>query len=126
MKILIFTTLVTLSTYSYAFESGDKIKCTDSVSSHTYLIKIVDIGDEEAYIKVETNLGNYFYPSSRVIFDEKMELNSTITRSILPNSGGKSGGEVNFTKSKKAQNDAILSLVYTATEKFKKEIIDAF
>src|SRR3989339_1766346 len=70
MKILIFTTLVTLSTYSYAFESGDKIKCTDSVSSHTYLIKIVDIGDEEAYIKVETNLGNYFYPSSRVIFDE--------------------------------------------------------
>jgi len=72
------------------------------------------------------NDADYIPDKSRVIFDEKMELNSTITRSILPNSGGKSGGEVNFTKSKKAQNDAILSLVDTATEKFKKEIIDAF
>jgi len=63
---------------------------------------------------------------SRVIFDEKMELSSVITRSILPSGGVQSGGDVNFTKSKKAQNDAILSLVNTATEKFKKEIIDAF
>jgi len=73
VKILFLTSLITLSTYSYAFNSGDKIKCTDDVSGFTYLIKIIDIGDEEAYIKVQANSRNHFYPSSRVIFDENSE-----------------------------------------------------
>ena len=78
------------------------------------------------YNGIVKNDADFIPDKSRVIFDERMELRSTITRSILPSSGAQSGGDVNFTKSKKAQNDAVLALVSTATEKFKNEIIDAF
>lgn len=70
MKTLSLLSLLIFATSSYAFQSDDKIKCWDSVSNNTYSIKIVDLGDEEAYIKVRTNSGKYFYPARRVIFDE--------------------------------------------------------
>ena len=49
-----------------------------------------------------------------------------ISRVIAPNTGPDSGGVVNFTKGQKAVNDAILSLVTNAKDKFKQEFLDAF
>ena len=73
MKTLLFLSLLIFASLAFAFQSGDKIDCWDNVSRYTYKIKIVDIGDEDAYIKVKTDPGSYFYPSSRVIFNESSE-----------------------------------------------------
>jgi hypothetical protein len=35
-----------------ALQSGDKIVCFDDVSSYKYQIKVLDIGDEEGYVRV--------------------------------------------------------------------------
>lgn len=35
-----------------ALQSGDKIVCFDDVSGYKYQIKVLDIGDEEGYVRV--------------------------------------------------------------------------
>lgn len=65
-----FLAVVALSASSVlAFQSGDKIVCYDDVSAETYTIKIQDVRDEEAYVRIDSpNGSDRFYPSSRVRF----------------------------------------------------------
>ncbi len=79
IKMMLLGTLLALSTtvLAFDFQSGDKITCFDDVSGYTYTVKIQDIGDEEAYVRVRTDRGNYFYPATRVIFSQS-ELGITI------------------------------------------------
>lgn len=52
-----------------AFESGDRIECFDDVSGYTYQIKIVDLGDLEAHVRVLNGRRLVrFYPASSVSF----------------------------------------------------------
>jgi hypothetical protein len=70
MKRISILTLVLLSvtTTSFAFDSGDKIRCFDDVSGETSTIKITDLGDEKAYVKFSGNSYSRFYSTSRVNF----------------------------------------------------------
>ena len=73
MKSLLTAAAITLilSSSVSAFESGVRIACRDSVSGYKYDIKIVDIGDEEAYVRItRPGQSNQFYPSNKVVFDE--------------------------------------------------------
>lgn len=62
----------------------------------------------------------------KVIFDETIELSASISRSIQPASSPLLGGATNFTKSRKSLGDAVSLMARSATQTFKKEIIDAF
>lgn len=87
------------------------------------LIRNPYFDDDKAISEKTINLYNN---DPKVIFDEIINLNTSITRAISPSIGPDSGGVTNFTKDKKAVNDAIIALVEGATNTFKQEIINAF
>lgn len=75
MKMMITTAFAALAylvpSASFAFVSGDKIRCEDDVSGYVYTIKIEDLGDYEAYVRVDMGqAGTAFLPSDRVIYRE--------------------------------------------------------
>lgn len=69
--IILITTLA-FASQTYALQSNDQIKCSDPATKSTFVAKVLDIGDEDAYVRIEGS-GARFYPSSRVIFGENSE-----------------------------------------------------
>lgn len=56
-----------------SFETGDKFRCDDSVSGHSYTVTVVDTGDNLAKIKVKTPGVTLSYNTVNVIYDENSE-----------------------------------------------------
>lgn len=83
-KIGALLVFLTFAQSALAFQSGDKYQCFDSVSGETYFLKIMDIGDEEAFVQISGPQGKRFYPAERVILD----VNSTGAQfGMLDNNG---------------------------------------
>lgn len=71
-KNLLGLALLTFSVQAMALTSGDVINCYDGVSNENYQIKITDVGDEAAYIRI-TGTNPRFYPQTQVAFGEYYE-----------------------------------------------------
>ncbi len=66
-------TVFAISSSAFALVSQDRVVCSDQSSNRTYQIKILDIGDESAEVRVRraaADGGNYSYVSKDVVFDE--------------------------------------------------------
>ena len=72
MKTCAFLVLLSVTANALAFSSGDRYRCYDDVASSTYEVTLVDLGDKEAYVKIQATGHSRFYPSGRVL----MSLNS--------------------------------------------------
>ena len=69
MKTFFLFSLISISNLGHAFVSEDKYICTNSLAAETYELKILDVGDEEAYVKVKyLNGAEQFFPKNQVIF----------------------------------------------------------
>lgn len=68
-KIGTLLVFLTFAQSALAFSTGDKYQCADHVSGETYFLKIVDMGDEAAYVKISGPSGQRFYPVDEVVFD---------------------------------------------------------
>ncbi len=75
--------LAAISGQASALVSGDKVVCYDDVSNEKYTAKLVDLGDEEAYVRIE-GLNPRFYSSSQVVFNA----NSEISYFVMLNKSG--------------------------------------
>lgn len=61
MKFWLSLIMITIPSFAFAKvvnpQSGDRYVCTDSVSGHVWDLRIVDVGDEEAWIRVSQTNG---------------------------------------------------------------------
>lgn len=48
------------------FQSGDTFACTDAVSGTLSTLKVLDMGDEDAYVRIKSSSGVRFYNSKMV------------------------------------------------------------
>ena len=66
---LVLLILSTLASTAMALESGDTLRCYDKVSSELFLVRIVDAGDETAWVRVFGSKPR-FYPIRNVSLEE--------------------------------------------------------
>jgi hypothetical protein len=83
------------------------------------LIKDPNIGDLKL---IKSNLGKYVKVHPKVIFNKSIKLQTVYSREIKPGVAG----EVNFTKNKGFQENAISRLGKDAALEFKEVILNAF
>jgi len=76
MKKIIALSILAMTSVSFGQSfspiSGMKFKCFDDVSGYTYILKILDIGDEDGEIKMFRH-GKFVKKYSNVEFDEHSE-----------------------------------------------------
>lgn len=71
-------------------------------------------------------MGNLLGKHPRVVFQETLDLSTGFSREISDNLSPDSGGVVNFTKNKKAQEDSIKTTAKSVANTFKEVVLDAF
>jgi hypothetical protein len=66
------------------------------------------------------------HPKNKILFNETISLSAVYSRVIADNLTADSGGVVNFTKNKQAQENTIIQLSQSAALNFKDVILNAF